>query len=73
MARYGSFRKVNFQIEMARGYGQYIITGKYRGQSIKAHTTNSEVWDWINDYSNKKKHTEARRYCYEKIVEEYEK
>ncbi|WP_373731234.1 hypothetical protein [Bacteroides heparinolyticus] len=66
-----TFRKVKFEMKRGNGYGQYIIEARYRGKEIKAHTTDSEAWDWINDDSNKEKHQEALRHCYNKIVETY--
>jgi hypothetical protein len=63
-----SFRKVKFTMERSSGYGQYIIKGSYKGKDIKVHTTDSEAWDWFNDDSNPKKHMEAKRHCYTKII-----
>lgn len=67
-----SFRKVNFEMVRGNGYGQYVIVANYKGKAIKAHTTDSEAWDWIDDDSNKEKYDDARRHCYYKIVEAYE-
>jgi hypothetical protein len=66
-----TFRKVNLQIQRSSGYGQYVITANYKGQFIKAHTTNSKAFDWLDDDSNKQLHQEAKRYCYNRIVEAY--
>lgn len=67
------FRKVEFNMVRGNGYGQYIIVCEsYKGKSIKAHTTDSEAWDWINDDSNKEKHRDALRHCYYKITEAYQ-
>lgn len=71
------FRKVEMQMSRANGYGQYNIIARYKGVDIKAHTTNSEAWDWFNDEGSTKEerelHREALRHCYGKIVAEYEK
>jgi len=67
------FRKVEFDMCRGNGYGQYYITAKYKGKYIKVHTTNSEAYDWYNDDSNKEMHKDALRYCYSKIVNEYER
>lgn len=67
-----SFRKVQFTMERGNGYGQYIIRGTYKGKEVKAHTTDSEAWDWINDDSDRERHMDAKRHCYFKIVEAYE-
>ena len=67
------FRKVELEIGRGNGYGQYIIYAKYRGKDIKAHTTDSEAFDWLNDDSNKEKHLQAKKHCYYKIVNEFSK
>lgn len=63
----------NVEMDMVRGtgYGQYEIYAKYKGILIKTHTTDSEAWDYFNDDSNKKKHRNALRHCYYKIVNAY--
>jgi len=68
-----SFRKVEFTMSRVNGYGQYNIIGKYRGKNITVHTTNSEAWDYLDDDSNKVKQMDAKRHCYNKIVQEYER
>jgi hypothetical protein len=67
-----TFRKVKFEMGRGRGYGQYVIYANYKGKEITAYTNDSEVWDWINDDSNKDKQNDARRHCYYKVVEAYE-
>ena len=64
-----AFRKVKFTMEKLSGYGQYIIQGTYKGKDIKVSTTDSEAWDWLCDDSNPKKHLDAKRHCYMKIVQ----
>lgn len=66
-----TFRKVNLEISKTNGYGQYIIKANYKGEQVKAHTTDSECFDWLNDDSDKEKHQEAKRHAYNKIVEAY--
>lgn len=66
-----SFRKVQFTMERASGYGQYYIRGFYRGKAIKVHSTDSEAFDFLHDDSNDEKHQDAKRHCYNKIVEAY--
>ena len=66
-----SFRNVKFSMEPANGYGQYFINAIYRGKALKIHTTNSQAWDWLDDDSNKEKQDEARRYCYNMIVDHF--
>jgi len=65
------FRKVEFKMTRGNGYGQYIITSKYKGVDINIHTTNSQAFDWCEDESNKTKNNEARKYCYTMIKELY--
>ena len=66
-----TFRKVKFEMKRGNGYGQYFIEAHYRGKDIKVHTTDSEAWDWIDDDRDKKKHQDALRHCYYKIVQAY--
>lgn len=68
----GTFRKVKFEISRMSGYGHYLITATYKGKEVKAVTTDSEAWDWIDDDSNKYMHDLARKHCYYAIVKSYE-
>ena len=65
------FRKVELEIKRGNGYGSYIISAHYRGKDIKAHTNDSECFDWLNDDSNKEMHLQAKRHAYYKIVSAY--
>jgi SPX domain protein involved in polyphosphate accumulation len=67
------YRKISFTMQRTSSYGRYTITAKYKGKVITAVTTDSEAFDYYNDDSNKKKHREALRHCYTKIVEAYER
>lgn len=71
------FRNVEMEMGRGNGYGQYYVKAHYRGKDIKAHTTNSEAWDYFNndEYTkeDKEKHRDALRHCYCKIVSEYNK
>lgn len=58
------FRKVNIEISRKSGYGQYQLSAFYRGKSVKAHTTDSEMYDWLEDESNRVKHQEAKQRAY---------
>ena len=71
MYKEGQFKQMRFTMERANGYGQYYIEAYYRGKIIKAHTTDSEAWDWLDDDSNKEKQLAARRHCYNKIRTAY--
>lgn len=66
-----SFRKIKLEISKSNGYGQYVISAKYRGKYISTHSTDSEAYDWLNDNSNKLKHSQAKRACYYAIIAKY--
>lgn len=67
-----TFRKVNLEITKTSGYGQYIVSATYRGKDIKVHTTDSEIFDWLDDDGNKEKHQNAKRAAYGLVVRAYE-
>lgn len=66
-----TFRKVNFEMVRTSSYGYYKIIATYKGKKIEVITTDSEAFDYYNDDSNKEKHQDAKRHCYNKIVEAY--
>lgn len=68
----GKFRKVEFTIELTSSYGRYIIKSHYRGRDIKIATTDAELYDWIDDTSNKEKNHWALKSIYNYIVSAYE-
>lgn len=72
MKAINTFRGVEFTVSHTCSYGRYLITAHYRGKNVKAETTDSEAYDWYDDDSNKKKHMDALRHCYNKIREAYE-
>ncbi len=65
-----NFRKIEFEMSKGNGYGQYIITGTYRGKTIITHTNDSEAWDWQRS-DVKKEHNYSRKHCYNKIKTAY--
>lgn len=67
----GKFRKMYIEIEK-RGHGDYIVTGDYKGTRHTLYTNNSEMWDWIDDDSNKKKQTDVLRQAYNMIKRAYD-
>ena len=69
----GKFRNVKFTIELTSSYGHYIIRSHYRGRDIKIKTTDAELYDWIDDTSNKEKNHWALKSIYNDIVLAYEK
>ena len=66
-----TFRKVRLEIARVNGYGQYIVIAQYKCKLIHAHTTDSEIFDWLNDDSDIKMHQEAKRNAYSLIVNAY--
>jgi hypothetical protein len=67
-----TFNRVNMTMSRASGYGQYTISATYRGKQIKAHTTDSEAWDYLDDDSDKERNRYAKSHCYWKIRTAYE-
>lgn len=67
-----TFNRVNMTMSRASGYGHYIVSATYRGKQINAHTTDSEAWDWLDDDTDKQRHREAKKHCYNKIKTTYE-
>lgn len=67
-----TYRKIDLQIRHGSRYGHYIVSAFYRGEYIECTTTDSEAYDWLNDDSNKEKHRDAKRHCYNKIRDAYE-
>lgn len=62
----GSFRKVEFVMKKAEGYGNYIIEACYKGNEVKVLSHNSQAYDNL-DSEDDKKYNEARKYCYQEI------
>ena len=58
------FRKLDLSIKRASGYGAYIVYTKYKGVNVEVLTHDSEIWDWLNDDSNREKHQQAKRSAY---------
>lgn len=63
------FRKIEITMERGNSYGHYFISAFYKNKRVTASTTDSEAWDWLDDDSNKEKHANAKRHCYNKIVQ----
>jgi hypothetical protein len=58
------FRKIEMSIRHGSGYGHYILSAKYKGKNIEVVTTDSMIYDYLNDDSDKKRHQEAKRSAY---------
>lgn len=66
------FRKIEISIGYARIAGcKYKIEAKYKGRNVTAYTNDSELFDYMKDDSNKKLHHQAKRSCYNYIVNAY--
>lgn len=61
------------EIRRARGYGSYILSARYYGKNIEIHTNDSEIYDWLEDDSNKQMHEEAKKHAYILIKAAYER
>lgn len=65
MEKKGSFNKLKFTIEPYKNmYGHYIIKSTYKGLKINVVTTESNLYDDIDDNNHIKKQMEARRKIY---------
>ena len=60
----GTFKKVSFSIEPGMKYGYYVIRANYYKKSVTVGTSDSELYDWIDDDSDREKNLNARRGCY---------
>lgn len=49
----------NLDVRKGKGYGQYVVTAEVSGVYVKAHTTDSEIFDWLHDDMNEEKHQQA--------------
>ena len=54
-------------------YGHYIIRCHYKKKDIKVMTTDSFIYDCLDDDEFMQLQKEAKRACYDKIVLEYER
>ena len=66
------FRKVEMNIKRYNGYGQYLLQSEYKGKFISVRTNDSEIFDWLEDDSNKIKHLEAKQRAYLLIKNTFE-
>lgn len=67
------FRKVEFTMKHMRGYGHYMIESFYKKRQVKVVTTDSFIWDYLDDEEFKQLQKDARKACYMLIVCQYEK
>lgn len=70
--KYGRFRGVDFSIGHTHSYGRYVITATYHGKEVKAYTTNSMAYDYVDDDSDQAEYNAARRHCYNCIRDAYQ-
>jgi hypothetical protein len=55
-------------IKRTSSYGHYRVTGVVEGTEVSCITTNSEAFDYLNDYEHAEKQAEAQAHC-EMILE----
>ena len=72
-ARYGMYRNVKIKMEKAHGDKSYDIIAIYKGIAIKAHTTDNKIWNNLENAEDPLMFNEARKHCYDKIVDAYKK
>jgi hypothetical protein len=58
----------NIEISRTKSYGHYRVTGTIDGVEVSCITTNSEAFDYLNDYDNSEKQAAAQAHC-EMILE----
>lgn len=63
-----TFRKVPLDIQKTNQYGHYLLTSTYKNKEIKVLTTDSEMYDWLNDTTDKERNLNARRKAYNLVV-----
>lgn len=61
----------NIRIKRGNGYGQYVITGEVNGIKVKARTTDSEAFDYLDDENFPEKQLQAIEHCECKLKEAY--
>lgn len=61
MSGINTYRGVRIEVEKLKGYGHYEITGHFKNGVKKTITTDSTIYDWFNDDSDKKKHQLAKQ------------
>jgi len=67
-----TFRKVKMSIRHGNAYGHYVISAHYKGKDIEVRTTDSTIYDFLNDDSDKHQHQEAKRTAYMLIWREHQ-
>lgn len=67
------YKKVKIEMTRGIGYGQYRVKAKYKNVNIHVHSTDSQTWDYFDDESNRTKHQQALKSCYQLIVSMYKR
>lgn len=62
----------NIEIKRTSSYGRYMVTGIVNGIEVRAITTDSETFDYLNDEDNEYKNAMAIAHCECKLIEAYE-
>ena len=58
----------NVKISRTSSYGHYRVTGEVEGTEVSCITTDSEAFDYLNDYDDAEKQAAAQDHC-EMILE----
>jgi hypothetical protein len=58
----------NVKISRTSSYGHYRVIGEVEGTEVSCITTNSEAFDYLNDYDDSDKQAAAQIHC-EMILE----
>lgn len=62
----------DIQIKRTSSYGRYIITGEVNGIEVKASTTDSEAFDYLNNEDYPEQQAQAVEHCEMKLIEAFE-
>jgi len=62
----------NITIKRTSSYGHYMIQGEVNGIEVKALTTDSEAFDYLNDEDYTEKQEEAIAHCERKLSEAFD-
>lgn len=69
--KHGTFRNVKFTIRPLAMHGWYVINATYKGMKVRVKTSNSEIYDYVDNDSDRAMRDYARRNCYVLISMEY--
>jgi hypothetical protein len=61
----------NIEIGLTNSRGRYVITGIVNGREVKAYTTDSEAYDYLNS-DDPERSRDAMHHCMWKLQEVYD-